>query len=159
MATQKAAGTPVIFRKWPKSEGGDIIALFPAEPGTDDPYTCSSYEHVGQHGSADPVGLIGRTTAATPAEYADLKKELRSVGYNDLVVYQRLQQEFLEARRDKLKGIYTVEINNKDSGMKETNYAYANRYWREKAKRSHKKIRLVKDPPFKGTSVYLRETK
>jgi hypothetical protein len=98
--------TPVIFRKWPKSEGGDIIALFPTEPGTNDPYDCSSYEHVGQHGSADPNGLISRTKAATPEEYADLKKELKQIGYKDLVVYQRLQNDWVDVRRAKIKGTY-----------------------------------------------------
>ncbi len=94
--------TPVIFRKWSKSEGGGIIALFPTELGTDDPYTSNSYEHVGQHGSADPVGLIQRTTAAKPAEYADLLAELESIGYDDLKIYQKLQSSFLEERRKKL---------------------------------------------------------
>ncbi len=94
--------TPVLFRKWPKSEGGDIIALFPTELGTNDPYTSSSYEHVGQHGSADPIGVIQRTKAAKPEEYADLLAELKNIGYSDLKVYQRLQYDFLEERRRKL---------------------------------------------------------
>ena len=99
--------TPVIFRKWPKSEGGDIIAIFPTETGTLDPYTSSSYEHVGQHGSADPVGLIQRTTPAKPSEYADLLAELESVGYDDLKVVQRLRPEYLAMRRATLAG-YTM---------------------------------------------------
>ena len=102
--------TPVIFRKWkPRrefgEEGGDIIALFPAENGTNDPYTCSSYEHVGQHGSADPVGVIQQTVPAKPAEYADLMKELKGIGYNDLKVYQKLSSDFLTERRRKLSEI------------------------------------------------------
>ena len=104
--------TPVIFRKWkPRKEfdeeGGDIIALFPTEPGTNDPYTSSSYEHVGQHGSADPVGLIQRTTPAKPSEYADLMAELESVGYDDLKVVQRLRPEYLAVRRATLAGYTT----------------------------------------------------
>lgn len=94
--------TPVIFRKWPKSEGEGIIALFPTELGTNDPYTSSSYEAVGQHGSADPAGLIQRTKAAKPDEYADLLVELQSIGYDDLKVYQKLQPDFLIERKRKL---------------------------------------------------------
>jgi hypothetical protein len=94
--------TPVIFRKWPASEGHAIIALFPTEPGTNDPYTCSSYEHVGQHGSADPNGVIQRTTVAAPSEYADLKKELENIGYTDLRIYQKYQYSFLKEREQKI---------------------------------------------------------
>lgn len=98
----KTSGTPVMFRKWSKAEGGSIIALFPTILGTNDPYTCSSYEHIGQHGSAEPVGLIQRTTKATPAEYKDLMKELHSIGYRNLVVYDRYQHDWLENRRKQL---------------------------------------------------------
>jgi hypothetical protein len=68
--------TPVVFRKYGPRRGDDVIALFPAEPGTYDPHTCSSYVHIGQHGSADPLLVIKRTRPAKPDEYADLKAEL-----------------------------------------------------------------------------------
>jgi len=102
--------TPVIFRKWkPRpeyaEEGGDIIALFPTELGTNDPYTCSSYQHVGQHGSAEPLGVIQGTKLAKPSEYADLLKELKGIGYDDLKVYQRYQDDFLAERKRKLAEI------------------------------------------------------
>lgn len=104
-------GTPVIFRKWPTGEGGDVIALFPTLLGTMDPYTCSSYEAVGQHGAADPWGVINRTKSAKPSEYADLKEELeKSIGYDDLVVYQRLQSSFLEERKRALQGTYSSPV-------------------------------------------------
>ena len=70
--------TPVIFRKWPDKEGGEIIALFPYELEVDG--NVSSYEHTGQHGTASPE-VIRRTKAATPAQYADLKRELEGIGY------------------------------------------------------------------------------
>ena len=73
--------TPVIFRKW---HNGDIIALFPAMPGTNDPCTCGSYEHVGQHGAAFPDTVITVTTPAKPQEYAELLSELRAIGYDTL---------------------------------------------------------------------------
>lgn len=90
--------TPVIFRIWPKSKGGDVIALFPAEPGTS-AYDVNSYMHVGQHGSAD-LGLINETRPATAAEYASLKHELEGAPYNyRLKVVQRATQHHMAARR------------------------------------------------------------
>lgn len=70
--------TKVVFRKF---KDGDIIAMFPREPGTNDPYrTCMSYQHVGQHGSAH-TDIVSITNLATPGEYAKLAKELRGLGY------------------------------------------------------------------------------
>ena len=72
--------TTVIFRKW-KGKAENIIALFPWVE--ESPGRCSSFEHVGQHGRADYCGVIRLTTPATPAEYADLKRELEQYyGYN-----------------------------------------------------------------------------
>lgn len=71
--------TKVIFRKW---KNGDIIALFPEEPGNHDASTCNSYEHSGQHGSAEPRYVIQATTPAKPAEYANLQRELERIGYD-----------------------------------------------------------------------------
>jgi len=94
--------TPVIFRKWPKKEGGDVIALFPTLVGNMDPYTCMSYMQLGQHSSADPQEVVQATEPAKPAEYADLLAELKSVGYDDLVVYKKLLYRFLDERRRSL---------------------------------------------------------
>jgi len=38
------------------------------------------YVHCGQHGEFD-VEILRRSRRATPAEYADLRKELESIGY------------------------------------------------------------------------------
>jgi hypothetical protein len=70
--------TPVVFRKWPESEGGEVIALFPHERELDGSIT--SYQHTGQHGAASP-DLVYRTKAATKAQYADLKRELEGIGF------------------------------------------------------------------------------
>jgi hypothetical protein len=79
----------VIFRKWKRSEGGGILALFPE---VDDTLGhCSSYEHVGQHGGADYNGCIARTKAATPEEYWPLKLELEQIGYR-LKIRRRYQR-------------------------------------------------------------------
>jgi hypothetical protein len=74
--------TIVIFRKWRKKNGGDVIALFPEIYADTTGYFCTSYEHVGQHGDADYSHVINHTTPATPAEYAELESELTSIGYN-----------------------------------------------------------------------------
>jgi hypothetical protein len=72
--------TIVVFRKWYRtSDGSGIIALFPAEDWGGG--LCSSFEHIGQHGGADYAGVIARTKAASPDEYADLKRELESSPY------------------------------------------------------------------------------
>ena len=80
--------TPVLFRVWPKSEGGGVLALFPTHPGTHEAHTCDSYEHVGQHGAADLAGMIRRTRPATPAQYGPLKRELTRIGYKLRVVHR-----------------------------------------------------------------------
>lgn len=78
--------TVVIFRKW--KDNTSILALFPYE--AENLGLCSSYEHVGQHASADYRGCIARTTPATPAEYKDLADELTRIGYN-LKIQRRAQ--------------------------------------------------------------------
>ena len=47
--------TPVAFRKWPN---GDIPALFPTLPHSNNGHYCLSYEHNGQHCGADYLGCI-----------------------------------------------------------------------------------------------------
>lgn len=81
-----APKTRVAFRAW--LDEGDVIAIMPDLPGTTDPYTCESYQHMGQHSSCDPYGLIQATRPAKPAEYADLLAELTSIGYCVQVVRQ-----------------------------------------------------------------------
>jgi hypothetical protein len=89
-ASSKEPVTPVVFRKWPKSEGGGVIALFPTieENGG----LVSSYEHNGQH-SAASLGLIHRTKAAKKDEYESLKRELEGAPYHyNLRVMSRVQR-------------------------------------------------------------------
>jgi hypothetical protein len=71
--------TPVIFRKF---RNGEIIALFPFHAGNNDGYTCQSFVHVGQHGSADPHLVMRMTKPATEHEANDLIAELTSDPYN-----------------------------------------------------------------------------
>jgi len=37
--------------------------------------------HIGQHGACDPQGVIVQTVPAKPEGYADLKEELKDLGY------------------------------------------------------------------------------
>jgi hypothetical protein len=102
--------TKVIFRKWHKSAdqtlGDNVVAIFPELPGTNDPYTCMMYEHIGQHGSGDPQHVINSTRPAMPNEYADLKAELERLspdGYNLSIIYKH-RQSHLQARRTEIYG-------------------------------------------------------
>jgi len=70
--------TVVVFRVWPN---GDVIALFPLIAAETTGQACQSYEHVGQHGSANASLVVGSTRRATSAEYRELASELRAIGY------------------------------------------------------------------------------
>lgn len=66
----------VIFRKF---KDGDIIALLPDLAGNNNPNTCESYQHVGQHGAANYSQVIAATRPATPEEFAPLLREFRNI--------------------------------------------------------------------------------
>jgi len=70
--------TTVIFRRF---KCGQIVAIFPYEAWDRNGLYCTSYMHEGQHGAAG-YNLNGCTTLAKPDEFADLKRELESIGYN-----------------------------------------------------------------------------
>lgn len=99
--------TPVIFRKYGPRRGGEVIALFPAELGTYESHTCSSYVHVGQHGSATirgPSSVLRVTRLAKPAEYAELAKELESAPYGyRLKVYRRVTRQHDKVREAQMR--------------------------------------------------------
>ncbi len=81
--------TEVIFRRWPKSQGGDVLALFPLVPWSK-PGECASYAHVGQHGGASLAGCIERTRPARTSEpdVRDLHAELERAGYRLRVLHR-----------------------------------------------------------------------
>lgn len=70
--------TIVVFRKF--KDGGDILALFPAEVA-DSRGNCMSYQHVGQHGAADYTHCISASVPASPVEHRELRQELENIGY------------------------------------------------------------------------------
>lgn len=69
--------TRMIFRTWPDEEGGDAIALMPDKTELGG---ISSYQRVGQHGTAHP-DLITDLDPATPEQVAELRAELERIGY------------------------------------------------------------------------------
>lgn len=90
--------TPVIFKL--DSDGG-VFAAFPAVAGNMNPQTMACYAHVGQHGTADS-GYVRDAKPAKPHEYVGLLVELRSIGYDDLVIRRRLTRADYLARRNQV---------------------------------------------------------
>lgn len=76
--------TAVIFRKW-RAKPRTVIAFFPEWSAGNG--CIMSYEHVGQHGGASYPHP--GTVPASPAEYADLQRELESLGYNLRILKRR----------------------------------------------------------------------
>lgn len=73
---------PVIFRAEKRGDHkGEITAVFPTLPGTNDPGTFTTYAHIGQH-SAGTLAWYRETRPATTDERAALLKELQRV-YSD----------------------------------------------------------------------------
>lgn len=95
----KKLPTKVVFKKFKR--GGDVIALFTQEPGTNDPHTCQIYQHVGQHCTMD-LRHKSMLTTCLPKEYEGLKAELESIGYT-LVVYQNITAGDMRVRETKLR--------------------------------------------------------
>ena len=78
---QDTEKTKVIFRKWRGVQGG-IIALFPEIPADIYGHLMESYEHIGQHGGADCIGITEPPRRQDADEVSALKAELESIGYN-----------------------------------------------------------------------------
>lgn len=76
--------TKVVFKI---EEDGEILAVFPHSPEGDYRMTC--YAHRGQHSCCSHLYAL-RLKNAKPEQYQSLLQELKSIGYNDLVVLKRL---------------------------------------------------------------------
>lgn len=74
--------TEMLFRKY---RNGDIIALMPYVIEGPSRF-CQSYMHVGKHGPARYEHIMQCTRPAKEQEYAELKLELESIGYNVLPI-------------------------------------------------------------------------
>lgn len=108
----KTEKTKVIFRKFPD---GEVIALFPELPGTNDVSECLNYTHNGQHGS-------GKATldGTKPIKFEDIEgqnsinflcRELRSIGY-DLTVVSRFSYQMDQKRIAAIRAYNTVPSDN-----------------------------------------------
>ena len=78
--------TKVIFRKDKKDN--TIIAFFPELTAKYGHIAC--YDLMGEHGEATLEYYRKNTTKATEEEYQKLLNTLRVIGYNDLVIKQRM---------------------------------------------------------------------
>ena len=89
--------TDVIFRvDNTKDWKGTIFALLPHEV-CDYSGNVTSYQHVGQHSGADYRGCIATSKPATPEQYADLKAEMESLGYNFNVIKKQNYDKYLKS--------------------------------------------------------------
>ncbi|NLF73626.1 MAG: hypothetical protein GX575_31695 [Candidatus Anammoximicrobium sp.] len=86
--------TTVIFRV---DDESTVFALFPELPADNLGYYCTSFVHVGGHGSGDYQHCIAHSRPAKPDEYRDLFVELERRGYH-LNVQQRATSVMHERR-------------------------------------------------------------
>jgi len=93
---------PVIFRRY---HAGPVIALFPTEPADYLGKYILSYQSIGQHGAAEYDHVMKISSAATPWEYMELKKELEHMGYK-LKVKKRASKEMNRKRMNKAKRVW-----------------------------------------------------
>lgn len=91
----------VIFRIYPESQGGEVIALFPEDASsTSSYYRCTAFVHMGGHTDCDPWDVIKSTRLATPEEYAEIKLELERAPYRySLQVCKRQSLSMVNARK------------------------------------------------------------
>lgn len=73
----------LVNEKDPKNP--DVFAYFPDENYDEKGTYKTGYSHIGQHSAVHPQ-YAAESRPATPEEYADLKAELESVGYNLAIV-------------------------------------------------------------------------
>ncbi len=104
MTKQDVEFTPVVFRrsrrKEPEGLAAEIVAVMPCEPADYEGRHMTCYAHLGQHGACS-WEWYNATRAAKPAEYADLLKELESIGYR-VKVYKRIQPWIRDELRKRL---------------------------------------------------------
>ena len=85
--------TEVIFRvDTTKDFKGTVFALLPYEIERNG--TVTSYQHVGQHSTADYNHCVKTSKLAKESEYTDLKKEMESLGYNIKVIKKRNYRKY-----------------------------------------------------------------
>lgn len=75
--------------------GSPVFALFPYEISHG--YYVTSYQHVGQHSSADYNHCVQNSKLATESEYKDLLSEMESLGYNINPIKKRNYDKYLKS--------------------------------------------------------------
>ena len=89
--------TDVIFRTWKHGYFKDGIDAYFVHECNSPCGQISCYAHIGQHSLADYKYCVERTRLATPAEYADLKSELESIGYSLNVIKRQNYNKYLKS--------------------------------------------------------------
>ena len=77
---------------------GTVYAMLPHEC-CDNKGNVTSYAHLGQHSGADYLSCLSRSKPAIISEYAELKAEMESIGYNLKIVKKRNYDKFLISYR------------------------------------------------------------
>ena len=87
--------TEVVFRVNKSGDFKDVVfALFPyLFESAFNSELVVSYQHIGQHSTADYTHCINVSRPATEEEYRDLKQELEDIGYNLVIVSKRNRQK------------------------------------------------------------------
>lgn len=89
----------VIYRK---EAGGEVVAFLPELPAARGNIVC--YAHTGQHSEASTDYYINDTEKATPNEYKELHKELKSIYHDtELSIKQRLYYSDLTEKAWRIK--------------------------------------------------------
>ena len=87
--------TDIIFRvDTTRDFKGTVFAVFPHEVA-DLRGHVTTYQHVGQHSQGDYQVCLNTSRMAIADEYADLKKEMESIGYNIKVVQRRNYEKYI----------------------------------------------------------------
>lgn len=94
--------TRVIFRRWEGARRTNAIALFPDLPGTLNPYTCLSFQHIGRYGATDLDFAMTDTRPAHGHDVQELREELTRAGYA-LHEVKRTPRDALAKRKEALK--------------------------------------------------------
>ena len=89
-ATTENPPVRVIFRIYRDGEErGEVIAIFPDIPATNQDGLCLAYVHMGQHTAASYAHILEATDPAAPEEYASLRRELEGAPYHYRLIVRR----------------------------------------------------------------------
>jgi hypothetical protein len=90
LLNEKELMTEVLFKR----DGSEIFAVMPYDI-CDRQGNMTTYAHVGQHSSCRP-DYVKRCKNANKSEYAELKKELESIGYKLNVIKKISREKYIE---------------------------------------------------------------